>query len=366
MSAWFLCQGPEYPDILQADLDTNYAIAHRRMQEVLQKESRTADDKVKAAEINVARTRTRQYALRTPTRQFEMKSVHMVLHHLMVEACCAHCEVHCQGKWWHTTQQSRVQGVDLVTAFHCGRTCHRMPCQPAADVQAAGQQSAGGAELARLAGAQGQAAAAEQRAHAARDGQPQRQLRRPVSTASCSLCIASLSLSPPSAQVHSQACHPPPAKVVASSCSLLQWPALMALSHCRRDCRRSAHPLACLAQKDQAETGGLTLGTCRSVSGASASSLLDAPAALCTVSLRATPDSKAGALDARAAGGLCPVPENGTRFQQVKFSDCCCLMQHCIRPDWSLADLYLHGDPVQSWTPVMPHEARCSLSMEAS
>ena len=138
----------------------------------------------------------------------------------------------------------------------------------------------------------------------------------------------------------------------------------MALSHCQCNCRRRAQPLACLVQKDQAETGGLTLGTCRSASGASASSLLDAPAVLCTVSLRATPDSKAGALDARAAGGLCPVPENGTRFQQVRSSDCCCLMQHSIRPVWSLADL--HGEPVQSCTPLMPKEACCSLFLEAS
>ena len=84
MSASFLCQGPEYLDILQADLDTNYTIAHRRMQEVLQEESRTADDKVKAAEINVARTRTRQYALRAPIVQLESAPVHRVYHHHML------------------------------------------------------------------------------------------------------------------------------------------------------------------------------------------------------------------------------------------------------------------------------------------
>ena len=82
---------------MQADLDANYTTAHRRMQEMLQKETKVATDKVKAAEINVARTRTRQYALRTPTVQ--SKPFCMVLHQHMVEILCAYIEVHCQGMW---------------------------------------------------------------------------------------------------------------------------------------------------------------------------------------------------------------------------------------------------------------------------
>ncbi len=45
---------------LQADLDANYTLAHKRMQEALQKESKKAGEKVKAAEWDVARTRNKQ------------------------------------------------------------------------------------------------------------------------------------------------------------------------------------------------------------------------------------------------------------------------------------------------------------------
>ena len=45
---------------LQANLNANYTLAHKRMQEALQKESRKAEEKVKAAECDVARTRNKQ------------------------------------------------------------------------------------------------------------------------------------------------------------------------------------------------------------------------------------------------------------------------------------------------------------------
>lgn len=44
----------------QADLDSNYQTAHKRMQEALQRESKLAVDKVQAAECEVLRARNRQ------------------------------------------------------------------------------------------------------------------------------------------------------------------------------------------------------------------------------------------------------------------------------------------------------------------
>lgn len=44
----------------QADLDSNYQTAHKRVQEALQRESKLAVDKVQAAECEVVRARNRQ------------------------------------------------------------------------------------------------------------------------------------------------------------------------------------------------------------------------------------------------------------------------------------------------------------------
>ncbi len=44
----------------QADLDSNYQVAHKRMQEVLQRESKLAVEKVHASEYKVLCARDRQ------------------------------------------------------------------------------------------------------------------------------------------------------------------------------------------------------------------------------------------------------------------------------------------------------------------
>lgn len=59
-SGLILCSYPGLFLALQADLDTNYTIAHKRAQKVHQKETQTAAAAVKAAEQKVAQARINQ------------------------------------------------------------------------------------------------------------------------------------------------------------------------------------------------------------------------------------------------------------------------------------------------------------------